>query len=325
MPEYEQNGNGELPPHVRDLLTNWPPSGSGDRAVHRHLLKVANRLRHYVDIHQAQQLIVNSPMPRPPKRGEIEEALEKAYNLTGLQKSSIDSPPDHLPNLNEIENVVAERIGPKSALKELEERSGPIPAANEILQKLFPADCLICVARAVDDAVTLPLAKLQNAEAHPWIVPSPMSAPYSIDDEGRRHRRSLANTGPRRFIIVDIDIKEFNRHGHPTPYAPLIKRWQKYGVTLQDAAAALLRYLAEYGPLAMVTFSGNISLQGWFFCAGEDESEDSPLRVFFESAVVLGADRAGWTRCQFFRMPGATHPGTKRRQSVHFFNPEVIA
>jgi hypothetical protein len=172
--------------------------------------------------------------------------------------------------------------------------------------------------------VTLPLAKLRNIEARPWIVPSPMSAPYSVDKEGRRHRRSLANTGPRRFIVVDIDIKETDRRGNPTLYAPLIKKWQKYGVTLQDAAAALVSCLAEHGPLAMVTFSGHISLQGWFFCAGEDESEDSPLRGFFESAVILGADRAGWVRCQLFRMPGATNPKTGQEQTVHFFNSEVI-
>jgi hypothetical protein len=135
----------------------------------------------------------------------------------------------------------------------------------------------------------------------------------------------LANTGPRRFIVCDVDIKPLDRHGNPTIYAPLIDKWTKCGVTIQDAAAAILTCLSEHGPLVMVVHSGNVSLQGWFFCAGEDEDENSNLRSFFQSAVILGCDRAGWTRCQFFRMPGATRPETRHRQSVHYFDPSVLA
>ena len=40
-------------------------------------------------------------------------------------------------------------------------------------------------------------------------------------------------------------------------------------------------------------------------------------------AVSLGADRATWTRSQFVRMPDGTRDNGKR-QTVYFFNPEVL-
>jgi hypothetical protein len=263
-------------------------------------------------------------MPRPPKGREIEDTIAKAYDVDAVSK--IDRSPADLPDLRLIEDTVAERTGSKSAVQELlEDRSPAIPeTTDEILRVLYPPDSLICRAETVKNAITVALRNLSRAERFPWIVPNPMSAMYAIEASGERHRRCLANTGPRRFIVTDIDIKSLDKLGRPTPYFDLIRRWEKYGVTIQDAAAAIISYLAEYGPLVMVVYSGNVSLQAWFYCAGEDESLESRLRDFFESAVVLGADRLGWTRCQLFRMPGATHPGTKRRQTVHFFNPAAI-
>jgi hypothetical protein len=77
MPTYTQNGNGELPSYVKEMLANWPTSGSGNRSVHRHILAVANRLRHYVELEHAASLI-RSSMPRAPKGREIEETLKRA-------------------------------------------------------------------------------------------------------------------------------------------------------------------------------------------------------------------------------------------------------
>jgi hypothetical protein len=53
-------------------------------------------------------------MPRRPKAGEIEETLAKAYNVTAIPKTGSEE----LPDLQLIEQIVAERIGPKSALRE---------------------------------------------------------------------------------------------------------------------------------------------------------------------------------------------------------------
>jgi hypothetical protein len=70
---------------------------------------VANRLRHYVPPDEAAALI-RANMPRRPKPGEIEETLEKAYDITAIQKAGTDSVPQHLPDLQLIEQIVAGRI-----------------------------------------------------------------------------------------------------------------------------------------------------------------------------------------------------------------------
>ncbi len=40
-------------------------------------------------------------------------------------------------------------------------------------------------------------------------------------------------------------------------------------------------------------------------------------------AASLGADRATWTRSQFVRMPDGLRANGKR-QTLYFFNPEVV-
>jgi hypothetical protein len=152
-----------------------------------------------------------------------------------------------------------------------------------------------------------------------------MSAPFSVDSRGKRHLRSLANTGPRRYLVTDFDLKPTDRDGAPSIYAKLIGHWERFGVSIQDAQAALISSLQQLpGPLTMVVYSGNVSLQAWWFCEGESEELESPLRGFFESAVILGADSAGWTKCQLFRMPNARRTDTGRRQEVCYFDPSTI-
>jgi hypothetical protein len=50
---------------------------------------------------------------------------------------------------------------------------------------------------------------------------------YSIDEKGDKHARSLANTGPRRYIVTDFDIKPTNKDGSPSAYAALIERGRR--------------------------------------------------------------------------------------------------
>ena len=79
-------------------------------------------------------------------------------------------------------------------------------------------------------------------------------------------------------------------------------------------------HLAERAPLALAVHSGSKSLHGWFYCVGQSEER---LRDFMRYAVMLGADPATWTRCQFVRMPDGMRDNGKR-QTVYFFNPEVV-
>jgi hypothetical protein len=125
-----------------------------------------------------------------------------------------------------------------------------------------------------------------NVGVAQYVVPNPMSAEYVLDKDGKRHRRTRANTGPRKFIVTDHDIKP----GNPL-YADLITKWAKYHVTVQDAQAAIIGFLAEHGPLSMVVYSGNVSLQAWWYCQGEKETLSSGLRAFFGKAQKSKSSR----------------------------------
>jgi hypothetical protein len=324
--EYRFNPNGALPPHVKAAILNWPPSGTGTRQVHRHVLKLGNFLRHYVTADQAAQIIAER-MPRRAKHREIEDAVELAYGQS-IARVAGQQPPRHRPSVEMIERIVAERFSGRSMLEELRERSpySPPDDTEWTIRRLFESDSLICVARSPNAAIT---AQINNFSGelidYELVVPSPMSELWAIDAGGRKHQRCLANTGPRRYLVTDFDIKPLDNHGNPTIYAELIKRWEVAGVSIQDAAAALISFLQQLpGPLTMVVYSGNVSLQAWWFCEGEREGLNDPIRGFFESAVILGADPAGWTRCQLFRMPGALRTGTGRRQTVFYFDPSTI-
>jgi hypothetical protein len=325
MTHYRFQPNGELPSHVKAALAAWPQSGSGTRLVHRHVLKVANYLRHYVTADQAAQIIAEG-MPRRGKAGEIQAAIELAYGHSPARIAQ-EKPPRHQASVQMIEQIVAERFNGHSMLEEL--RAGSpysVPDDTDlIVRRLFEPDSILCVARAPRSALSAPIDNFEQLSDYELIVPSPMSDFYALDEHGRKHARSLANTGPRRYIVTDFDIKPTDAHGNPTIYFDLFNRWQAAGVSLQDAQAALIMFLQELpGPLTMVVYSGNVSLQAWWFCEGESEELDAPLRGFFQSAVIVGADRAGWTKCQLFRMPGALRSNTGCRQQVHYFDPSTI-
>ena len=110
-----------------------------------------------------------------------------------------------------------------------------------------------------------------------FIVPSPMLRKIGRAKDGHVSSRTLENTGPRRYLVVEFDKGAL------------------------DQQAALLLNLASHAPLALVVHSGGKSLHGWFYCAGQSEEE---LRKFMRYAVNLGADPATWTRCQLVRLPG---------------------
>lgn len=322
MPTYDSRGpdqNG-LPPSVQDLLVNCPASGSGQRQVHAWLLKCANHLRHHVPAEKAADLI-RQHISRRPEPNEISEAIQKAYSASSAQLPKAQRLPDFEPDPDAIATIVAERTpGGRSPLKELQASSSPIPVSTaEILQILFPDPAtFLCVGRTIRSARTWPRRQITNPEGFQFIVPNPMKTAALVDPAGRAHPRCNNNVLCRRYLICDLDIKPGPR------YDPLIATWNQAGVTLLDAQAAVIEYLGQVGPLVLVTFSGNQSLQGWFFCEGENESRQSKMRAFFESAIILGTDPAGWVRCQFFRMPGAQRFDTGHRQTVFYLNPRNV-
>ena len=122
-----------------------------------------------------------------------------------------------------------------------------------------------------------------------------LSAVTGQTKDGKESKHTLANTGPRRFLICEFDT------GTP------------------DDHAALLLHLGKFAPLVCAVHSGNKSLHGWFYVHGQP---DAKIEKFFRYAVSLGADRATWTRSQFVRMPDGTRDNGKR-QTVFFHQFQI--
>jgi hypothetical protein len=246
---------------------------------------------------------------REPRPNEIEDALAAAR---GGRRSSA-------PRWSKPNPALMARVAKDGrTLSDLIARSphpiwlGQRRQTEEILDALFPGNPLLCLGASKEKAFTAPREAFRGMESQfCLIVPSPMSAKEGRNKKGEISSRCLANTGPRRFIIIEFD------------HAPL------------DQQTALLLHLASYAPLALVVFSGKRSIHGWFFCEGQPEDK---LKRFFDYAVSLGADDALWTRCQFSRLPDGIRPGATGealdavgvtrvqagRQAVLYFNPEVI-
>jgi hypothetical protein len=152
-----------------------------------------------------------------------------------------------------------------------------------------------------------------------FIVPNPMIKETGVTKDGKKSKRCLENTGPRRFLVTEFDIAEDDER-----WAPYVQEWKAKGISVLDANVALLIELARRGlprfPLELAVHSGGKSIHSWYFCEG---LTDEQLRPFMVRAVRLGADPATWTRCQLVRMPDGIRENGKRQQ-VHFFAPEVI-
>ena len=307
---------GELPERVKTLIFSCPQTGSGTRAVHRWILASLNELRHFVTSQLAADLILRH-LSRRPKPGELEESVRTAYAHCGLT----NAPAAHWPRANPalIDCVAAEMDRGRSGLEMLRAGSKPIPAtAAGIMEKLFGSK-LVCVGLHERTATIAPVAKLEPLERFPLIVPNPMSARFVIDPvSGRKLERSIANTAPeRRFIVTDFDLKA-------PVFGPVLDHWAKCKYTPQDGQALLIRFLEaepSNGKLALVVFSGSHSLQAWWSVAGIPTEK---LAVWFHDTVLIGADPAGWTPCQYFRMPRAKRPNIGTVQEPIYFDPSCL-
>jgi hypothetical protein len=177
------------------------------------------------------------------------------------------------------------------------------PQTEELIDRLFPGNPLLCCGKHINRDIGTGTREEWRGQlaVQQFIVPSPMTAEEGSKKSGTGTSvRCLDNTGPRRYLVIEFDQGT------------------------KDTHAVVLWHLARLAPLVMVVHSGGKSLHGWFACQGS--SEALQLR-FMRYAVMLGADPATWTRCQFVRMPD----GLRRRpsafgvrQSVFYFNPNNL-
>jgi len=290
------------------LLKPCPAEGEG---VHKWIFYAACRaveagLTDEEAVEEMEFLMTRGPNPA----SEIEDAL------TAARGERRRSSPCWAP-VNPTAIVAIANQGP--SLRDLVARSpkpiqfGGPDRSEEIIDALFPGNPWLCVGKSDHLFYT---ARRQAWRGHlherSLIVPSSMSAQRGRTKRGKLSFHSEANTGPRRFLVVEFD-------GGPL-----------------DQQAAILLHLAEYAPLALVVFSGSKSCHGWFFCAGEAEDK---LARFFDYAHSLGADSRMWGRSQFARLAdgrrfdGKTSDALrvagiegvpKGRQALLYFRPEVI-
>jgi hypothetical protein len=197
-------------------------------------------------------------------------------------------------NTEQIEAVLRERRG----LADLWEAS-PVriednaSRAEATIDLLFPGNPLLCCGVSQSDFDTRPRDDWRGQlSSHQLIVPSPMSSVLGQTKDDRPSKHTLANTGPRRFLVCEFDQGAADEH------------------------AALLLHLGGFAPLVCVVHSGGKSLHGWFFVSGQP---DDRVLKFFRYAVSVGADPATWTRSQFVRMPDGTR-NNGRRQTIYFLN-----
>ena len=288
-----------LPQFVRDLLASPPERGGG---LNLWFYRVARVLHPYRDSNEIINLLRAATAGEPIKHGEIERAVErsKATAWKPGQPCGARSPTPAWPpiNVEQYQAIIRDGGGLVDLWEVFPVRLEDNAAHTEgLIDGLFPSNPLLCCGKNNSVFNTCSREEWRGKlAALQLIVPSPMTARTGLTQEDKQSAHALSITGLRRFLVI-----EFDRGG-------------------VDEHAALLLHLAARAPLAIVVHSGNKSLHGWFYCAGQTEER---LERFMRYAVSLGADRATWTRSQFVRMPDGTRDNGKR-QTVYFFNPETI-
>ena len=283
-------------PALVDMLRSQPGKGRG----HAWLFRVALHLRHYHTETACFRLLracADEWRDRSVPDAEIWKAVRKAYSATPEEARATTAVPWPDPSPDAIARVLG-------STRPLFGLVPPCPEllAHRILPALFGYDELVCAGFGQEQAVTATLQELMpDADRYQYVVPSPMTARSGRNQEGRESVRTLANTGPRRYLVIENDA------------------------ATKEEQAAILSHLAGFLPLALVVDSAGKSLHGWFWAA---ECPESTLRVFMEYAVHLGADPHTFVRCQWVRMPGGTRYGSDtppRLQPVLYAHDNLLA
>ena len=297
---------------MRIQTPSIPPCPAAGTGCHAWLMGAANTLCHTgVSPADAVQILTSGMTRRPNPAQEVVDAVTKAYQEHG-NGSAIRSmgrvallthpktPKWPKVNSEQIEAITKAGTGLDGLIKSSPRscHQGELRESNWVISRMFPPHSLICVGRSSEAFLTLDKEGImQELHEYQFIVPSPMSALMGArKSDGRPSAHTLANTGPRRYMVCEFDQGE------------------------RDAQASIIMHLATVAPLALVVFSGGKSLHSWFWVEGQEE--EVTLK-FFRYAVSLGADPPTWVRSQFVRMPDGTRKdGT--RQHLLYYNPEVI-
>ena len=306
-----------LPPWLREKVASPPPAGGGlhpwffstARQLHAHysadeivkiLQDATTDCGRLVPLREIQHAVRNSyPVQWQPKGGVL-----RAPSLGGVVLSSAPAPQRKI-TVDTVARAcrIAEVRHEVETLNDLWAQCAVTWehwGVDDWLDYLFPGAEWLCLAEAEQHtARTRPPSKwyFGEAEKRSFIVPSPMTGPSGLNQDGKPSHRCLDNTGPRRWLVIEFDSGTIDEQASLHWY-------------LRAAARAV-----GWPRLRLCVHSGGKSLHGWYGpCA--DEASAMALMDF---ALILGADRATRERCQLVRLPCGVRNG--KRQEVFFFEP----
>src|SRR5262249_24756075 len=133
--------------------------------------------------------------------------------------------------------------------------------AEEIADIFYPNNPLLCIARRGSWDFTTAPREAYRGLLHlcQLIVPSPMTALTGLTKSGKTPKPSahtLNATGPRHFLVTELDFRKADEDNKPTIWSPYIEAWESVGITIEDACMALIMHLALSAPLALIVWSG---------------------------------------------------------------------
>jgi len=302
------------------LIDSAPPAGSG---LNEWLAKGA-RMTSDLELNESFELVAE--VVHAKGGAPADRAIWRAINkIRGTEYSGPSRPKWPDPNLKLIEDLTLLRAWDvPGALATLESRSPDTlkrRTAGEIVSRLFTPASYIATGFFPDCTPVSKLSRIRdNLHKMAFLVPNPMRGIVGLTQEDKESGRRLSNVLHRRFLVTEFDFKPVKPDGvTPTIWVPLLELWKAHGMTVLDAQAALILFLMDRGPLAMVTFSGSSSLHAWWYCEREPEHVGSPFHKFMVGAATLGADTALFCPSQFTRMPMGKRQ-TGELQTVHYLN-----
>ena len=189
-----------------------PPAGGG---VHLWLLSEANRCRLRglsPDTATAVLRETTATCGRAVPAREIQDAVRAAFASTWTPGGRTAQAPPSPPKWPQVNAAAVRRIiseGPgladlwEASPNRIEDNANH---AEEILPRLFLAGSLLCCGKSQSDFDTRPQEEWRGHFAElQFIVPSPMSAVTGRTKDGKVSKHTLANTGPRRFLVCEFD------------------------------------------------------------------------------------------------------------------------
>jgi hypothetical protein len=302
----------KLPPSVRKRIPAPPKAGEG---VHHWIFRIALSLHRNLDDRTIFAFLAAATKDcgRDVPEHEIRDAINNSRGWArrpssgagGKKRAPMIKPKWPVRDTARISEILISPFTEDDLWDASPIRvGGNTPDAEWFIDRLFPDNPLLCGGWSNSKFTTAKREDLRGKLSRmSLIVPSPMTALLGKLKNPKPGKNPLSahtldNTGPREYLITEFDQGTY------------------------DEQTTIIWHLRRYAPLVMVVASAGKSRHAWFNCQGA--TEEMQLR-FFQYAVLLGADPATWTRCQFVRMPMGWRAEKNLRQHVHYFNLDFAA